>query len=640
MAASENTPAARGVAPGVRRWLRSRLRTDEHGVVAVFVVLALSSFMFAAAALAVDISRGFVEAQRVQKAADAGALGGVTYMPQDLTSATTTARDISARNGYPNSGTSTVAVVQGAKPSQIRVTVCSTIQNSFAVSFGKPTMTVCRTAVADYTGPAPMGSPCNTFGNEPTAGSTAAATPVGTARGASPLSNCSNNPQFWATVEGPETDKINGDRYQTLDCAAGTGTDGCSAAKKNTEYDPAGYFWLVRVQASAVNTPITMQLFDPAFVYAQQDCALLPAAGATAGKWTTDTPNPYVTDAKTRYSPASATVPTGGAPTCTGDLVTDATQHLMTTSFAMLQQTDTLDPRRAPVQNDTGGSACIKQYTGQLAVPVTTDLYQFTSGTTPNPTYDPELASLFHNWTTLCTFTPTRAGDYYLQVRTNVTFGGTQVPNSGTGNVSMISTGNTNVLAATANNVTGEGNNAFGIRAVTNTGLEQSVSVSGYDRMPIYANASSATSTLNLIRVLPGGAGKSISFSYYDVGDIAGASGSGSVQVLPPPDATGSITTTPFPNGGCRASGGKAGVGPTSLTACSAPFTAGTGATNVNNGHTETIVIPIPNDYACDYTQPQNCWYRVKVSEPSGSVVNDITTWTASLFGDPVRLVE
>jgi Flp pilus assembly protein TadG len=629
MAVTEQTPAARGVAIGARRWLRSRLRADEHGVVAVFVVLALSSFMFAAAALAVDISRGFVEAQRVQKAADAGALGGVTYMPQDLTSATTTARDISSRNGYPNSGTSTVAVVQGTKPSQIRVTVCSTIKNSFAVSFGKPTMTVCRTAVADYTGPAPLGSPCNTFGNEPTAGGgTTTVTPVGDARGATPLSNCTINPEFWATVEGPQTDKVYGDRYSTINCAAGTGTDGCSAAKLNTEYDPVGYFWLVRVLPAAVNTPIDLQLFDPEFAYTNQDCSSLPPAA----NWTSNTANVYVNDAKTRYSPTSHTGTATAAPTCTGDLLTTAGNPLMTTSFAMRQQTDTLDPRKSAVQNDAGGAPCIKQYTGQVAAPTIGDLNS-SSGS-----YDPQLASVFHNWTSLCTFTPTRAGDYYLQVRTDVAFGGTKATNSGTGNISEISSGNANVVAATGDSVLGEGNNAFGIRAVTGSGLEQSVSVSGYDRMPIYVNATAAVTTLNLIRVLPGGAGKSISFSYFDVGDIAGSTGSGSVQVQPPPDATGTITTTPFPNGGCRASGGKAGVGPATLTSCSAPFDAGSAGSN--NGKTETIVIPIPNDYTCDYTQPQNCWYRVKVTMPAGAVVNDITTWTASLFGDPVRLVE
>ncbi|MDQ6641058.1 MAG: pilus assembly protein TadG-related protein, partial [Actinomycetota bacterium] len=566
------------------RGVFSARRTDERGVVAVFVVLSLASFMFAAAALGVDVAQLHLEAQRVQKAADAGALGGVTYLPQDLPSATTAARDISARNGFPNSGSSTVAVVPGATASQLRVTVCSTTTTTFGGMFGAGSPTICRSGVADYTGPAPMGSPCNTFGNEPTPGSTTAATPTD-ARGASPLTNCSVNPQFWATVEGPATDKIFGDRYQTVNCTAGV--DGCVNGK-NTEYDNQGYFWLVRVQQSAVNTPIDLQLFDPEFVNTNQTCGNLPSAAS----WI-NSANVYVTDAKARYSPSSATGSATVAPTCTGDLVTTG-NSLMTTSFALRQQTDTLDPRKSLVQNDTSGNPCIKQYTGQLTSPTTAQLLESTG------TYQTQLASVFHNWTSLCTFTPTRAGDYYLQVRTNVSPTG-PVTITGQKGSTIIYAGNTNVVAATGNLTAGDGNNAFGIRAVSNTGLEHAVSVSGYDRMPIYANATGASSTLNLIRVLPGGAGKSISFSYYDVGDIASANGPGSVQVLTPTGAT--FTGSAFPNGGCRASGGKAGIGPTSLTNCTAPFDAASNGSN--NGKTETIIIPIPSDYNCDYTQPQ-----------------------------------
>ena len=32
---------------------------------------------------------------------------------------------------------------------------------------------------------------------------------------------------------------------------------------------------------------------------------------------------------------------------------------------------------------------------------------------------------MYHQWVKLCTFTPSAAGDYYLQIRTNVAIGGT-----------------------------------------------------------------------------------------------------------------------------------------------------------------------------------------------------------------------
>jgi Flp pilus assembly protein TadG len=607
-----------------------RRRKDERGVVAVLVIISMSAFMFGAAALGVDVSRWFLEAQRVQKAADAAALGAVTYLPQDMPSAITTATTISMRNGFPNSGTSTVAAVPGSKPSQIRVTVCSTIPNAFGVILGKAKTTICRTAVADYTGPAPMGSPCNTFGNEPTSGSTSSAQPVGSAQG-TPLPNCKVNPQFWATVEGPATDKGYGDRYQTVGCATFSTTDGCNAAKKNSEYDEAGYFFLVRVQPAAVGKPIDMQLFDPEFANTGMACGSLPLAGTTSTKWTTDTPNPFVTDAKTRYSPSSLNGSTTAASTCTGDFYPPSESGMMTTSFALRQQSDTLDPRKAPIQTEDGtGAPCIKQYTGYAGTPAVADL-------TTGSAYDTQLASVFHNWTSLCTFTPARAGDYYLQVRSNVsTTGGTAVSANSGGNPNMIFKGNPNVIAATGNQYTGAGDNSFAIRAKTPVGSEHDVSVSGYDRMPIYANATGASSTFNLIRVLPGGAGKSIAFSYYDVGDVA-TTGAGSVRVDVPPDATGSVTTTPFPKGGCKASGGKGTISSTANT-CIAPFDAGPAGSN--NTKTETIIIPIPDDYTCDYTKPEDCWYRVTVSMPTGAAVNDITTWTASVFGDPIRLIE
>ena len=133
-------------------------------------------------------------------------------------------------------------------------------------------------------------------------------------------------------------------------------------------------------------------------------------------------------------------------------------------------------------------------------------------------------------------------------------------------------------------------------------------------------NADTASATFNLIRVLPGAAGQSISFSYFDAGDAAGT---GSVTVQRPTDATGSILTTPFP-GSCKATGGSAGTGQT-LTNCSAPLTQ-SGGVSRNNGKTETIIIPIPSDYTCNYNSFGGCWYRVvgRVRQRDGARRDDL----------------
>src|SRR3954454_22452136 len=118
------------------RLLRRR-RHDQGGYVAILAAVFTAALMMPLCAVSVDVSVWYVEIQRVQNAADAAATAGVTYLPTDMPSATSTAVAVAARNGYPNSGTSTVKVELGAKPTQLKVTVSSTINNSFAAFFGK-----------------------------------------------------------------------------------------------------------------------------------------------------------------------------------------------------------------------------------------------------------------------------------------------------------------------------------------------------------------------------------------------------------------------------------------------------------------------------------------------------------------------
>jgi Flp pilus assembly protein TadG len=188
----------------------TRRRRNEQGYVAIFTAVLFAALFSGLAATAVDTASWYLEAQKVQNAADAAALAGVVYMPQDLTTATSTAEAAALRNGYSGGDPNiTVTTQRGSTASQLKVTVTSRIHNTFGALIGVPTATISRAAVADFTGPAPMGSPCNTFGNEPLGGTgSSAATPSGSALGLSPFANCSSNPQFWANVQGPETGKV------------------------------------------------------------------------------------------------------------------------------------------------------------------------------------------------------------------------------------------------------------------------------------------------------------------------------------------------------------------------------------------------------------------------------------------------
>jgi hypothetical protein len=612
-------------------------RASEAGYSAVLVAIIVPVVGIGCAATAVDTGMWYVEVQKVQKAADAAALGGVPYLPQDLPNAILKAREIAERNGYDHDSADVdVEVSTGEKATQLEVTISSTIDNQFGPTIGVPRTTITRVAVADYQGPAPMGSPCNTFGNEPDSGNGASAVlPLGTVQASPPLANCPRTPQFWATVEGAQTGKINGDRYQTRGCGGGS-VDGCDASDMNEEFDEFGYTFVVRVAEGAENQAIELQLYDPMFVNTRNTCSLLPDASTFPVDTATNrnrNVNPYVknSDAVNRYSDDGNYNGKNFKDFCTGDYYPSGSANSsLTTSFVLRQQTDTQNPLQAPVQNDTAGSACIKQYGSYNTASnnISAGLLTSTSGS-----YNSEIASQFHNWVKFCTFVPGRAGNFYLQVRTNVSMGGS----GGT----LIRSGNTNAAALTGNTTSGGGVNSFAIRAVTAPGLEDDVAVSGYEKMPIFVNASAAEVDFNLIRVLPGAAGQKISFHYFDAGD---AQGGGSVRVILPDDATSTTTGGPlsdhFP-GGCTAYGGSAGGGPDdtdALTDCSAPFVK-VGSTSLNNGKTETITIPVPSDYTCNFASFGGCWYKVKVQFDTGTV-NDITTWNATVLGDPVRLIE
>lgn len=595
---------------------RFRRRRNQKGFVTLLVAMLIPTVFMVCAAFAIDTANWYAQERDMQKAADAAALAGVPYLPNDISGATTKAQAVAALNGYTNGVKGVVVSVGlGSRPTQLSVTISSPVSNQFASTFGVPTTTLARTAVADYQGPQPMGSPCNTFGNEPTSGTGgSSATPSGTALGSKPFSNCSSTPQFWGVIEGPQTDKIQGDEFQTLNCASND-ADNC-ASNQNSEYEDFGYTYVVKVQAAAVGTPVNLELYDPEFAdtngqWSSSTTSGLCGALPPASSWPTGSGNlnPYVTkaDAKTRYASPQTTSDASNA-FCNGDYFPGTTGTPLTTTFVLRQTNLSNNPEQAAVQNSTTGTPCEKQY-GGLDPTWSTNL--LTSGASG---YNATLAQTFHNWVSFCTFTPSVAGDYYLQVRTNVSAGSTTAQ----------------MAAATGNTTSGYGANTFSMRAVTNSGLETSVAVAGYSHMPIDINATGSTSTFNLIRVAPGAAGQFISFSFFDAGD---ATGNGAIKILTPTDATGSITSTPFP-GSCSAVGGAAGSG-TTLSNCNAPISQAT-----NNGKLETVTVPVPTDYSCNYASFGGCWYRVQITFSGASSVTDVTTWNATVVGDPVRLVQ
>jgi Flp pilus assembly protein TadG len=585
----------------------SRLRestASDSGAVAVMVAILAPVFLMFAA-FSVDVARWYVEGERIQKTADAAALAGAVYLPQDMSAARNAALSVASKNGYAPSSKVTITVEQGSRPSQLKVTISSRITNAFATVAGFDDTTITRVAVSDYNGPAPMGSPCWAFGNEPD--------PLGQTR----PGNCPTTPGFWANIHGPEVDKVQGDQYMTRGCEGGE--SGCSGST-NLEFDRNGYFYAIHIDSTSAVSGVTLQLFDPAYVKTGFFCDNGDLPGANAYRPNGTQQNPYVNDARTRYAPASRTNP---SPYCPGDgdYSSSATTPT-TTTFVLRAPVATQNPLQAPVI-----STCRRQFfgwndPGSLDTVLDSRNTPAATSITDRTRYQPQLAESFHRWTTFCTIPgPLQRGDYYLQVRTNVRYGAPVAdwsgPNDGTSEQ-------------------GQGANRFGIRAVV-TGDASKVSIGSLQKMAIFANQpNNSAPVFNLVRVLPGAAGKRIKFTFFDAGDNSTGSNA-TVQVKAPLESTGSnINTSTDSISGCQ--GQTYAGGTENLATCTK--TGISPNSSSWQGKAYTIYVPIPTNYNCNYLALDGCWYRMQISFPSGTALTDATTWSAVVEGDPVRLVQ
>ena len=126
--------------------------------------------------------------------------------------------------------------------------------------------------------------------------------------------------------------------------------------------------------------------------------------------------------------------------------------------------------------------------------------------------------------------------------------------------------------------------------------------------------------------MLPGAAGQTINFTFFDVGDATdgGPESTATVSVLTPSGVAAA---------NCTKEGKENGADPD----CSI---SGIRNTFGWDGQFQRMRIPIPSSYTCDFANPFDCWWQLRVHFSGGVKVTDQTTWTVVVEGDPVRLVE
>jgi len=590
----------------VSRGRRRRLRDDRGGDGGYAIALVALSLIviIAMAAFSVDVSNWYLNGQREQRAADAAALAGVVFLPQDVTTASNTASATALLNGYGGSApcgsnTPPCSVTVDTVPNhtnQLKVTVTNKVTNFFGPVLGVGQTAISRSAVAEYQGPVPMGSPVNGMGNEVVLTCNRSDFPVG-ATGTAQYNACvakqesswvTSNGQanFWMHISSPQRAKSTGDAYQSFNCS--TSDSNCPGGT-NTDYQGDGYFYIVHNP----NTSGTLQFqaFDPAAIDVGDNCTSANLNGASAID-----PN-KVPDAIYRYASGAT------SPFCTGDSGGDGV-----TTFIVRA------PDSTPWSYTDNPVLCTKQFSGFSGALVN----YLTPGTAEYTQVQPDghtIAQEFRQWVNLCTVASPVVGDYVVQVRTDVAL------NDPLGTLGLVTNANSS-------------GNRFAIRAaITNggampgtTGSASGISIYAAGRLGIYANETGAQTNFYFARVTPDAAGRTLNLNFFDTGD---ASQPGQIQILGPG------IPTPSSLSGCVYSGP---TGPDlTQVANSCIINPVTSATM--NGQWMTMAIQIPSNYTCTVSNSLDCWFQVKFTYPNGTSVQDTTSWSANLNGDPVRLV-
>ncbi len=181
------------------------------------VIFAISAVvLFGICGLAIDTGLSYLAANQVERAAAAGALAGVTYMPDQYSpNAINAAKAAVQRNGYPNAQVTVFRVPKGCGsgapclPNRLGVDVTTTVNNTFIrlLGFG-PSHTVTQEATAEYLSTLTLGQPGAQIG--------------------STQSQINASPQqgfYFLRTEGWGTPRTEGDAYTPNPASNGPSTD-------------------------------------------------------------------------------------------------------------------------------------------------------------------------------------------------------------------------------------------------------------------------------------------------------------------------------------------------------------------------------------------------------------------------------
>ena len=572
----------------------------QRGYVLVTFALLLVPLLLLAG-LSIDVGSWYNRASDMRKAADAAALAGVVWLPNEA-AARSAAIETAARNGFvEGNGVSISVVPVPGTEKRLKVVIRDDRVGSFLWgNLGGNNITLQRAAVAEYQLPVPMGSPRNFFGT-------------------GPLVPSPNTELLFQSVNPYCTSKVQGDRHQS---GYYSGSAEHCAGTSNSEHWPGGYELFIDAPEGRPAS-IDVLLYDPRYNNASVDPT---AADERGGAWTRGRYNSLA------ECPAPAS---GGATTITyygasnqgycgyasarrfngpisyynGSNWIDIQSGLTGNTQYVLPYTRTFNGPDSYLANSNE-----EDYTYTLFAensPFTAaDDQQVCSRTFTRTTPFERTFLGSQRWNVLCTIATSWPDGRYILKVANEGPAGTGPRGNGS-----------NQWGVVARYTNGAGNLGNGLCDGRSYGL--CPRVYGKEAISVYANTTAGTAQFFLAEIEAIHAGKRLVLELWDPGE-----GGSRLRILQPSGAgwaRKSMTWRSYVNESSTVD--RSGSGDTIDV---------TG--DIFNGRRLVIEIDL-TDYDPLST---NQWWKIEYefNNPARPNVTDRTTWTARIEGDPVHLVE
>jgi hypothetical protein len=537
---------------------------DERGFVLVTMAATLT-VLLGVAALVVDVANWYLNAERLQRSADAAALGGSIFLPEDPAKAAGQAELIVAANGM--NAVHVDAHPLATNPNRIHVEVRREVPSVFAHVLGVSSLQISRQAEAQYTPPIPMGSPSNVLGMEP---------PDDVWQNPSVAALQGN---YWLTVHGPQTSKLDGARWSAGGCGGSPAPEECDrrlpAPRSNLVHAADGQKYVVHVPPGTVGT-LAVEVYDAGFTLTGLHCENNMESAEDIDP--------------VRYAE-------GDSPYCAGDTANGGGSHLMNTTYTLTY------PQSHPVAPGGAIPTCPAQTIAGFSGDIGEEIDDNPSG---------DVARTFHRWHRMCTLNLATAGggDYAFRVSTGTT---------------------------------GIGENQFAIRvAILGAGgvvdpvASSRVNVYSQSTVEILTQNSQTNMTFFLAKVRPGDAGRTLTTELYSIGDDIPAD----VTILPPIEATvNGHPITAFSDCTRIRPGETATRAAPNCTYPRAHSASRNGEPGFAGRH-GSIVFPLPEGFSCDQSAPTGCWLRIQMAYTRSGTVQDTTSWRTFVDGQLVRITD